>query len=175
LNEQGVFNQCRMRPFTDWGVTCLRLICGAMRFSTCYSLIAKRGFFIYQNFFSYELPVSSYFEPFVGRSNANSKYFSLWFEQHKSLINLGATFLELGQSRSSLFGYFTINMFVSYASFNNYSAATILRLFKILTYRGKRFSQRLPARGQRTHSNSAINVLRRRTRTVISQLKVRVH
>lgn len=144
--------------------------CFFMRFSTCFSLVAKRGFFIYQNFFSYERPLGAYFSGFMGRSSSNSRYLALWYEQHCSSIPFGTTFFDLGQSRSSLFGYFLLNMFPPHTSLESYTAAHILRLFKVLTYRGKRLSQRLPAHGQRTHSNSVVSSTKRRASTTIRQL-----
>ena len=148
--------------------------CAIMRFSTCFSLVSRRGFFIYQNFFSYDLPITEFFTYYSGRSVVAVRYYALWFEQHHRIINYTEIFFFNGFNRSILFGHFILHTFPAHLSFIAYSAMHILRLFKILTYRGKCLYQKLPVRGQRTRSNSAVTVPRRNIRSLITQFRLNV-
>jgi hypothetical protein len=141
-----------------------------MRFSTCYSLITRRGFFIYQQFFAHEATLSTggYFLKFAGRSTVVSRYYALWFEQHAFWIDQSTTYLAGGTARGVLFGFFMLNMFPPHLEFEQFRVGYTRRLFKILTYRGKRLSQRLPAHGQRTRSNSAICAMTKKNRLILS-------
>jgi len=140
------------------GYSCVVFMCNFMRFSTCHALIAKRGFFIYQNFFTYDTRVSDYIAGSLGAGNLPRKLFMLWFETHGFLCDTTLPISGYGQQRSMAFGYFLLGWFVPHGAFRPHSVWHLIRLFKILTYRGRRHAQGLPVRGQRTHSNSAQNV-----------------
>ena len=105
----------------------------------------------------YESSVSEYFGKWLGVGRFSHRCFSLWFETHRSCYDTTLTFQGYGVHKSVAFGYFLLNWFVPHGVFYSHRAWHILRLFKIMSYRGRRHAQGLPARGQRTHSNSTEN------------------
>ena len=142
-----------------------------MRFNICYSLVLKRGFFIHQSFFFYERPVLSSLT-YDGGSGvpqfALASHIRGWFELHSSAMPTQKSFTALGASKAPLFGLLLISLFSPNLGYRKRYSNSVARLFKILTYRGKRLSQRLPARGQRSHSNCAVSTSRRFNSSIIS-------
>lgn len=143
-----------------------------MKFSTCYALIEKRGFFLYQNLFSYDEPVSAYLGQWSGSGGSSRKFFTHWFETHTTQLDASLTFFDYGVARSARFGYFLVSRVVPHASIAVHYTWHVVRLFKVLSFRGKRHLQGLPTRGQRTHSNSAVSAGRVRLQTVLRAIKV---
>lgn len=143
-----------------------------MRFSTCHSLIAKRGFFAHQNFFQYDSTVGDYFFKRRGLGAFSLKCFCLWFDSHHTQYDTSTRFSTLGLERCMMFGYFLLCWLVPHGSFALQRAWLIVRLFQNLSYRGRRHLQGLSVRGQRTHSNSRPNLWRRQVQSLlrVSQL-----
>jgi len=74
--------------------------------------------------------------------------------------------------KSVAFGYFLLNWFVPHGVFYSHRAWHVLRLFKIMSYRGRRHAQGLPVRGQRTHSNSTENTWRNQVQTLVRSVQL---
>jgi hypothetical protein len=100
----------------------MRPICNYMRFSTCYSLIGKRGFFVYQNFFLYEVSVAGFFGKRLGFGNFGYRCFQLWYETHANSYDTELTFQGYGAHKSVSFGFFLLNWFVPHGAFYSHRA-----------------------------------------------------
>jgi hypothetical protein len=143
-----------------------------MRFSICYALIAKRGFFVYQNFFTYDASVGDYLGRWFGCGPMSMRFFKLWFETHATRVDTTLSFREYGLNRSMEFGYLLINWYTPHNTLRLCYAWYPIRLFKILAYRGRRHAQALPARGQRTRSNSAFNAGRGQIQSFLTAIRL---
>jgi hypothetical protein len=143
-----------------------------MKFSTCYALIEKRGFFLYQNLFAYDEPVGHYLTPWTGNGVVNRRLFTRWFESHIARPEVSLTFTRHGLARSRYFGYFLVARILPHTPVLAHYTWHIIRLFKVMSNRGRRHSQGLPTRGQRTHSNSATTAVRGQAQTSLRLVKL---
>lgn len=125
-----------------------------MRFSTCYSLIDKRGFFIFQTFFSYETILLDLLDKMLGTGYSKNFYFLCWCELFPKVIDSELWVGEYGLARIQGLGFFFLRRFIPHDKFQYQFFHNVLRLYLILSYRGRRHVQGLPIRGQRTHSNN---------------------
>ena len=143
--------------------------CGFMRFSICYTIVQKRGLFVHQSFFFYDRPIIDFLSYDHHKPVRFIRYCCLmWFDSHNSYINANKTFVDYLPYNYLNFGFFCLNHFVAFQPFSKLTSSRVIRLFKILTYRGRRICQRMPAHGQRTRSNSSITKVRRAHSTLLA-------
>lgn len=140
-----------------------------MRFFTCYSLTQKRGFFIYQSFFFYDRPISLFWEatPYLPMRHFFS-YTQLLLNLHGDLYPGEDAIVDFLGEEAPRFGLFMLKLITPHLHPEARYEASVVRLARLGTTRGKRMAKRLPARGQRTRSNSNVqNLARKRNQKII--------
>lgn len=126
-----------------------------MRFTTCYSITMKRGFFVYQSFYYYDRSLNlCLLNHYYTSPKYLLSYFSIFRIQHKDFFLPDDVTIENAFEQPQHLGIFFMKFFTPHCSPSKRYAASIVRSMRIHATRGRRMLRRLPVNGQRTRSNN---------------------